>query len=400
MPCGPGVVGRALQDSDYASSAIPCAPTAQFGLTIEPRARAADEQAATGITPAFRPRPGQAGRLRRSRDRFGGACDHEEYGTPSEPVRMHLRPQRSLSLPPGSPSRASCPHPEPGCSRRWRWLRSGSWRWRAARRLARVSAIRPHPRSEAFVLPREPQVPAPPRTRRAGSGARGAASGVRPGREGPHGVGQHAVRLAFGRAEGSRAQGHGLRTASPTATVLSTSLMGLKRGERHTAHRQQMNPHFAPKAVLQGASRLDEVSSLYLRTWRSGETRHGSLKADLHHWSANSLGSFLCGREWDQRTDLAAVSGGDRRARGGDQLPGVSSLLRALAVPGPSEPGESRISLSLRLSRGGAGAAAATACEAGAGGEGRADVLETLVSLKLSQPAARRAGATRNASRS
>src|ERR1700752_2690179 len=81
--------------------------------------------------------------------------------------------------------------------------------------------------------------------------------------------------------------------------------MGLKRGERHTAHRQQMAPHFAPKAVLQGASRLEEVSARYLRTWRSGKTRHGSLKADLHHWSANSLGSFLCGREWEQRPDLS-----------------------------------------------------------------------------------------------
>jgi cytochrome P450 len=88
-------------------------------------------------------------------------------------------------------------------------------------------------------------------------------------------------------------------------TVLSLSLMGLKRGERHMAHRQQMTPHFAPKTVLQGAHRMEEVSSLYLRTWRSGATRHGSLKADLHHWSANSLGSFLCGPEWEQRADLS-----------------------------------------------------------------------------------------------
>lgn len=89
-------------------------------------------------------------------------------------------------------------------------------------------------------------------------------------------------------------------------TVLPRSLMGLKRGERHTAHRQQMNPQFAPKAVLRGACRTEEVSALYLRTWRSGKTRHGSLKADLHHWSANSLGSFLCGGEWEQRSDLSA----------------------------------------------------------------------------------------------
>lgn len=88
-------------------------------------------------------------------------------------------------------------------------------------------------------------------------------------------------------------------------TVLPRSLMGLKRGERHTAHRQQMNPHFTPKAVQQGACRLEEVSALYLRAWRSGNNLHGSLKADLHHWSANSLGSFLCGGEWEQQTDLS-----------------------------------------------------------------------------------------------
>lgn len=88
-------------------------------------------------------------------------------------------------------------------------------------------------------------------------------------------------------------------------TTLPRSLMGLKRGERHTAHRQQMNPHFTPKAVRQGAGRMGEVSALYLRAWRSGKNLHGSLKADLHHWSANSLGSFLCGEEWEQRTDLS-----------------------------------------------------------------------------------------------
>jgi cytochrome P450 len=88
-------------------------------------------------------------------------------------------------------------------------------------------------------------------------------------------------------------------------TVLSQSLMGLQKGERHTAHRQQLSPHFAPKAVLQGTCRLEEVSALYLQAWTSGQTRHGSLKADLHHWSADSLGSFLCGREWEQRTDLS-----------------------------------------------------------------------------------------------
>jgi len=88
-------------------------------------------------------------------------------------------------------------------------------------------------------------------------------------------------------------------------TVLPRSLMGLKKGERHTAHRLHMTPQFTPKAVLQGACRLEEVSTRYLRTWKSGTTLHGSLKADLHHWSANSLGSFLCGEEWEQRPDLS-----------------------------------------------------------------------------------------------
>lgn len=89
------------------------------------------------------------------------------------------------------------------------------------------------------------------------------------------------------------------------STVLPRSLMGLKKGEKHTAHRQQMNPQFSPKAVRQGAGRLEEVSALHLRAWRSGETLHGSLKADLHHWSANSLGSFLCGEEWGRHPDLS-----------------------------------------------------------------------------------------------
>lgn len=89
------------------------------------------------------------------------------------------------------------------------------------------------------------------------------------------------------------------------STVLPRSLMGLKRGERHTAHRLHMTPQFTPKAVLQGACRMEQVSARYLRAWKSGETLHGSLKADLHHWSANSLGSFLCGEEWEQRPDLS-----------------------------------------------------------------------------------------------
>jgi cytochrome P450 len=88
-------------------------------------------------------------------------------------------------------------------------------------------------------------------------------------------------------------------------SVLPRSLMGLKKGERHSAHRHEMNPQFAPKAVQDGACRLQQVSALYLRAWKSGETLHGSLKADLHQWSANSLGYFLCGEEWEQRPDLS-----------------------------------------------------------------------------------------------
>jgi cytochrome P450 len=88
-------------------------------------------------------------------------------------------------------------------------------------------------------------------------------------------------------------------------TVLPQSSMGLARGDQHTAHKRQMTPHFARDAVVQKASRLDEVSSTYLEAWRSGTTRHGSLKADLHHWSAHSLGYFLCGPDWERGTDLS-----------------------------------------------------------------------------------------------
>ena len=162
--------------------------------------------------------------------------------------------------------------------------------------MARASALRPHSWSEAFVLRRKPQVVAAPRTWRPGSGARGAASGVRPGREGPHGVGQHAVRLALGRTEGARAARTWTRTGSPTRPCCPRSSDGPEAGR--AAHRAPAadEPALYAEGRAAGSCPLEEVSSLYLQTWRSGETLHGSLKADLHHWSANSLGSFLCGR--------------------------------------------------------------------------------------------------------
>jgi cytochrome P450 len=33
--------------------------------------------------------------------------------------------------------------------------------------------------------------------------------------------------------------------------------------------------------------------------------RHGSLKSDVHHWSADSLGLFLCGQDWIEGRDLS-----------------------------------------------------------------------------------------------
>jgi hypothetical protein len=168
-------------------------------------------------------------------------------------------------------------------------------------------------------------------------------------------------------------------------TVLPRSLMGLKRGERHTTHRQQMNPHFTPKAVRQGAGRMAEVSALYLRAWRSGKNLHGSLKADLHHWSANSLGSFLCGEEWEQRADLS------------EYLAAIGELEEAISLRA-FHPFFVRWLFPVRASR------ARTAYRylfdhlqrrLRPGGEGDAsrDVLETLVSLKLKlKPSAEKAG--------
>ena len=170
-------------------------------------------------------------------------------------------------------------------------------------------------------------------------------------------------------------------------TVLPRSLMGLKRGERHTAHRQQMNPHFTPKAVLQGDGRLEEVSALYLQSWRSGENLHGSLKADLHHWSANSLGAFLCGAEWEQRSDLS------------EYLAAIGELEEAISFRAfhpffvrwlfPVRASRARVAyrylfnhleaaLERRLHR---------RLRAGGAGEATRDVLGTLVNLKLQPPA-------------
>jgi cytochrome P450 len=87
-------------------------------------------------------------------------------------------------------------------------------------------------------------------------------------------------------------------------TILGRSLMGLARGETHGRHRRELGPHFAARAVHAGAGRVAEVSRLYLETWRRGGTRHGSLKADLHHWSAHSLGVFLAGVDWTPGADL------------------------------------------------------------------------------------------------
>lgn len=87
-------------------------------------------------------------------------------------------------------------------------------------------------------------------------------------------------------------------------TILSRSLMGLGGGEAHRRHRQELGPLFTSRAVHAGAGRMAEVSRLYLEAWRRSRTRHGSLKADLHHWSAHSLGVFLAGKDWPAGEDL------------------------------------------------------------------------------------------------
>jgi cytochrome P450 len=88
-------------------------------------------------------------------------------------------------------------------------------------------------------------------------------------------------------------------------TLLPRSLMGLLHGETHRRHRHELGPYFTPRAARSGAGRMAEVSRLYLETWHCGRTRHGSLKADLHHWSAHSLGVFLAGKDWAAGEDLS-----------------------------------------------------------------------------------------------
>jgi cytochrome P450 len=88
-------------------------------------------------------------------------------------------------------------------------------------------------------------------------------------------------------------------------TVLPNSLMGLKAGDKHQAHREQLNPHFKPTSVEHGIGRSLRQSLVYLDAWQHGRVLHGSLKADLHHWSADSLGLFLCGEDWEVGRDLS-----------------------------------------------------------------------------------------------
>ena len=88
-------------------------------------------------------------------------------------------------------------------------------------------------------------------------------------------------------------------------TLLPRSLMGLAGGEAHLRHRRELSPFFSARSIAACARRMDEVTDLYTGTWRRGLTRHGSLKADLHHWSAHSLGVFLAGKDWAPGEDLA-----------------------------------------------------------------------------------------------
>jgi cytochrome P450 len=87
-------------------------------------------------------------------------------------------------------------------------------------------------------------------------------------------------------------------------TVLSHSIMGLENGEKHKEHRKQITPHFSKDAVTESMQSLAEVANLYLDAWRHEEYRYGSLKSDIHHWSANSIGIFLCGKSWGEDKSL------------------------------------------------------------------------------------------------
>ena len=148
------------------------------------------------------------------------------------------------------------PFPDFGCSPRWR--RSAFWRW------ARLIACASSGATPAFLVRSlrfswKPQVPVLHE-----HGARDRALVELHQKYGPV-VKLHMawgctpfVSISSAPKDLGRNDMDSNRVAD--RTLLSRSLMGLKRGERHTAHRQKMSPHFTPKAVLQAASRLDQVS--------------------------------------------------------------------------------------------------------------------------------------------
>lgn len=88
-------------------------------------------------------------------------------------------------------------------------------------------------------------------------------------------------------------------------TILGSSLMGMKAGTEHHEHRRKLNPHFTSNAIESVSLKLQEIISNYVAAWKEGRLMHGSLKDDLLHWSAQSMGTFLAGSDWDKDADLS-----------------------------------------------------------------------------------------------
>lgn len=88
-------------------------------------------------------------------------------------------------------------------------------------------------------------------------------------------------------------------------TILGKSLMGMKAGVDHIEHRNKLNPHFSYNAVRSAYTRLNKISSAYIEAWKGQKFLHNSLKKDLLHWSAHSMGVFLASSDWDKNVNLS-----------------------------------------------------------------------------------------------
>ena len=88
-------------------------------------------------------------------------------------------------------------------------------------------------------------------------------------------------------------------------TILGSSLMGMKAGTEHHEHRRKLNPHFSSSTIESISPKLQEIASKYIESWEKEELLYGSLKKDLLHWSAQSMGTFLASSDWDRDADLS-----------------------------------------------------------------------------------------------